>query len=138
METKEFMKVLGDRIFQLLKENGKGYAVSILANYLNVPISYNPRQNAASAFNTILSWPRNSSEAAIDALLKTGKSAWSDSDKLRTANDIFRIAKTADDPIKTYAIRAIQELQSQMWSSSGKTRANSLITALAQNERKDK
>ena len=78
-----------------------------------------------------MNYPRTSSEAAIDALLATGKSQYFDSDKKISAKEIYDVAKNGDDATHRYAILAIRELSTNCWSSNTKTYMNQLITKLA-------
>ena len=134
MNTKK-LKSFANSVFsygaKFLEENGRGLAVNALAQYLDVPLAYSYRKPIAQQFAAITSYPRNAAEAAIDALLASGKDQWSDNSKEKTANEIYKIATDSDDSTRRYAIQALRELSKEMWSDYNKKNVNKLITNLA-------
>ena len=134
MNTKK-LKSFANSVFsygaKFLEEDGRGLAVNALAQYLDVPLAYSYRKPIAQQFAAIASYPRNAAEAAIDALLATGKSQWSDYEKECTCKEIYKLAKDCDDSTRRYAIQAMRDLSKDFWADSRKRNVNTLITNLA-------
>lgn len=133
-KLKSFVNSVFSYGVKFLEENGRGLAVNALAQYLDVPLAYSYRKPITQQFAAIASYPRNAAEAAIDALLVSGKEQWGDSMKERTANEIFKVAMYSDDSTRKYAIQALRDLSKEMWSDCAKRNVNTLITKLALKE----
>lgn len=134
IDTKR-IKEIANTVFQygtrFVEENGKGLALNALAQFLDVPMQYSYRKPLSEQFDAAMNYPRTSFEAAIDALLATGKSQYFDSDIRISAKEIYDVAKNGDDATHRYGILAIRELSKNCWSSNTKTYMNQLITKLA-------
>lgn len=132
MEKNHTLRSFGNQIWGFMKDNYKEVALNIVAEYFGIPVSYDfQKKLAGRRLETIMTWPRNSAEAAIEALLKNGKNQWSDASKVESAKEIYNLAKGQDDATRTFAIRSIQELQDNVWSDLSKGKINKLIASLA-------
>ena len=109
-----------------------GAAGSVYLKWNNIDV--NTSNNYTYDGNRILYIPSNPEEAAIQALVKTGKNTWSDSSKLKVANDIFKIASKKDisDAAKAFAITGLSTVADSMWSDSSKQAVSALISQIGE------